>query len=109
MATEIKAWQILNGKLQLIDTSLANEGRTEPYDLEEWIASNSAIISTEILLIGRQVATKSGPLDLLGIDRLGNLVIIELKRGKLPREALAQAIDYASDIANWSIDCRSEG
>ena len=31
-------------------------------------------------------------------------IIIELKRDKLPRVALAQAIDYASDVANWSID-----
>lgn len=108
MATEIKAWQILNGKLQAIETSLAEEGRTEPYDLEEWIASNPAIVSTELIMIGRQVTTKSGSLDLLGIDRSGNLVIIELKRDKLPREALAQAIDYASDIANWSIDKISE-
>ncbi len=55
MATEIKAWQILNGKLQAIETSLAEEGRTEPYDLEEWIASNPAIVSTELIMIGRQV------------------------------------------------------
>jgi hypothetical protein len=35
---------------------------------------------------------KSGPIDLLGIDKTGNVVIIEIKRDKLPREALAQAI-----------------
>jgi len=108
MATEIKAWQIINGKLQAMETNLAEEGRTEPYDLEEWIASTPAIISTELAIIGRQITTKSGPLDLLGIDRSGNLVIVELKRDKLPREALAQAIDYASDIANWNIDKISE-
>lgn len=108
MATEIKTWQIVDGKLKVVQSNLAEEGRTEPYDLEEWIASNPTIIGAEVVIIGRQVTTKSGPLDLLGIDSSGNLVIIELKRDKLPREVLAQAIDYASDIASWNIDKISE-
>ena len=36
------------------------------------------------------------------------MVIVELKRDKLPRECLAQAIDYASDVATWDIDRLSE-
>ena len=99
MATEIKAWQIVNGVLTTVDTSLRTEGRTEPYDLEPWLASNPEIIGADIFLIGRQVMTKSGPIDLLGVDRSGNTVIIEIKRDELPREALAQAIDYASDVS----------
>jgi len=108
MATEIKTWQIVDGKLELIDTNLAEQGRTEPQDLEVWIASNSAVLSSDILIIGRQVSTKSGPMDFLGIDKSGNLVVVELKRNRIPREALAQAIDYASDVADWSIDKISE-
>jgi hypothetical protein len=108
MATEIQTWQIVEGKLKKIDTSLADQGRTEAYDLESWIESNPSIIGSGLSIIGRQVQTRSGPLDLLGIDGLGNLVIVELKRDKLPREALAQAIDYASDVATWSIEKISE-
>lgn len=108
MSTEIRTWQIVNGNLEPIDTSLGKEGRTEPYDLEPWIASNPAIIGSDIAIIGRQVMSKSGPIDLLGIDRSGNLVVMELKRDKIPREALAQAIDYASDVADWGIDKISE-
>ncbi len=104
MATEIKTWQINDGKLISNETSLVKEGKTEAYDLEEWIATTPIILGPEIVIIGRQVQTQSGPLDLLGIDRSGNTIIIELKRDKLPRVALAQAIDYASDVANWSID-----
>ena len=104
MATEIKTWQIVNGKLTAVDTALKDEGRTEPYDLEPWLASNPEIIGTDILIIGRQVMTKSGPIDLLGVDRSGNTVIIEIKRDELPREALAQAIDYASDVAEWTAE-----
>ena len=104
MTTNIKTWQIIDGKLQSVDSTLSEQGRTETYDLETWIASNPAIINPDLVIIGRQVTTKSGPLDLLAIDRSGNLVIIELKRAMLPRDALAQAIDYASDITDWSID-----
>jgi len=108
MSTEIKTWQVIDGKLQPVAMSLAEAGRKEAQDLEEWIASNPAIIGTGITILGRQVSTKSGPLDLLGIDKHGNTVIIELKRDKLPREALAQAVDYASDVADWSIEKLSE-
>jgi hypothetical protein len=104
MATEIRTWQIVNGKLQSITTDLKNEGRTEPYDLEPWLESNTEILGRDIVLIGRQTMSKSGPIDLLGIDKAGNVVIVEIKRDKLPREALAQAIDYASDVAEWSIE-----
>ncbi len=43
MSTEIKTWQIIDGRLEAISTKLKNEGRTEPYDLEPWIASNPLI------------------------------------------------------------------
>ena len=101
MSTEIKTWHISDGKLKAVDSSLIKENRTEQYDLETWIASNPSIIGPDIIIIGRQAQTKSGPLDLLGIDKNGNLIIIELKRDRLPREALVQAIDYASDISHW--------
>ncbi|MCC9079053.1 endonuclease NucS [Litorilinea aerophila] len=108
MSTEIKTWQVIKGKLQPVATSLAEAGRKEAQDLEEWIVSNPAIIGAGIAIIGRQVPTKSGPLDLLGIDKHGNTIVIELKRDKLPRDVLAQAVDYASDVAEWSIEKLSE-
>jgi hypothetical protein len=103
MTTKTRAWQIVNGKLEAVESSLVEEGKTETYDLEAWIASNPSIVGPDLIIIGRQVPTKSGPLDLLAVDKDGNLIVIELKRDILPREALAQAIDYASDIADWNI------
>ena len=108
MATEIKTWQIVNGKLTNVSSSLIENGRRERDDLEQWIKSNPEILGNEIAIIGEQVQTKSGGLDFLGIDRFGNLVIVELKRDKLPREVLAQAIDYASDVASYEPDKLSE-
>ena len=108
MATEIKTWQLVNGKLTQVSSSLADNGRKERDDLEVWIKSSPEILGTDIAIIGEQVQTKSGPLDFLGIDRYGNLVIVELKRGKLPREVLAQAIDYASDISTYEPETLNE-
>lgn len=104
MATEIKTWQIIDGKLTHIKSSLIESQKKEREHLEEWIKSNPVILGEDIALIGEQVYTKSGPLDFLGIDNTGNIVIVELKRDSLPREALAQAMDYASDIANWELE-----
>ncbi len=108
MSTEIQVWQVSDGRLQPLEGGLAEAGRREYEDLEAWIASNPAIIGRDIAIIGRQVPTKGGPLDLLGIDSHGDTVVIELKRDRLPREALAQAIDYASDVAAWGADRLSE-
>ena len=104
MATEIKSWQIRDGKLVPMETTLGDSGRTERQHLEEWIKSNPLILGDDIAIIGEQVQTASGPLDFLCIDTSGNTVIVELKRDRLPREVLAQAIDYASDVAGWDID-----
>ncbi len=104
MATEIKSWQIQDGKLVLLMTSLSEGNRKEKDDLEQWIRSNPLILGEDIAIIGEQVQTSSGPMDFLGIDTSGNTVIVELKRDKIPREALMQAIDYASDVADWDND-----
>ncbi len=108
MSIEIKTWQILEGKLMHVTTSLTENNRKEREHLEVWIKSNPEILGSDITIIGEQVQTKSGPLDFLGIDENGNVVIIELKRDKLAREVLAQAIDYASDAASWDIDKLNE-
>jgi hypothetical protein len=108
MATHIRTWEIVKGELRPVETTLADHGRTEHYDLEAWIATDPSILRPGLKIIGRQVMTRSGPLDLLAIDRSGDLYVIELKRDRLPREALAQAIDYASDIQSWPVERVSE-
>lgn len=110
MSTAIEVWQIKPSEktLKRIETKLSDNGLTEPGDLEAWLTNNPEVISSDIRLIGRQVATKTGELDLLGIDSTGCVIVIELKRDKVPREALAQALDYVSDVASWDIDKISE-
>lgn len=104
MATGIKTWEIIGEELKEINTSLFEAGLKEREHLEQWIKTNPKILGEDILLIGEQVYTDSGPLDFLGIDSTGNTVIIELKRDQLPRVALTQVIDYASMLASWNLD-----
>jgi hypothetical protein len=102
MATEIKSWEIVEGQLVSVESRLADHGRE--LDLESWLETDPSIIRPGLKIIGRQVMTRSGPLDLLAIDRTGSVIVIELKRDRLPRDVIAQAMDYAADIATWSLE-----
>jgi RecB family endonuclease NucS len=108
MATEIKTWEIIKGGLSEVTSSLAEHGRKEKEHLEQWLKTETSILGDDIRIIGEQVHTSSGPLDYLGIDNKGNIIIIELKRDRLPREVLAQAIDYAADVSRWEPERISE-
>ena len=80
-------------------------------DLEILLENNPEYFfdNSKILVIGRQVTTNLNTfIDLLGVDQFGNTVVIELKRGKTPRETLAQLIEYASFIDNLDYDQLNE-
>lgn len=69
--------------------------------LETWLEGNPNDIleDSKLLIVGRQVTTNLGSIiDLLGIDREGNSVVVELKRDRTPRDTLAQALEYASFV-----------
>lgn len=64
------------------------------------IIKEPGILSREWMLIGRQETTShGGRVDLVAIAPDGSLVLIEIKRDRTPRELVAQALDYASWIA----------
>ena len=99
--------------------SITSEGKLVPYSekdfkdenleeqLENWLEANPDCIleDEDVLLIGRQVTTNLGSIiDLLGIDREGNLVVIELKRDRTPRDTLAQILEYASYVEELTLE-----
>ena len=104
MTTTIRAWQIIDQSLIPIQSSLIEAGRTEVNDLQSWIRSKPEILGADLTIIGEQVPTKAGFIDFLGVDGSGNLVVVELKRDILPREVLAQALDYATEIASCDVE-----
>lgn len=84
-----------DGLTSIASGKLANENM-----VEGWIAKQPDLLGLEILVIGRQVVTAfGGRIDLLGIDADGNLVIVELKRDRTPRDIIAQVLDYASWVS----------
>jgi hypothetical protein len=66
--------------------------------LEDVLAHSPDVLMEGLTIVGRQNETDGGPLDLLGIDDDGRLVVFELKRGELTRDAVAQVLDYASSL-----------
>jgi hypothetical protein len=93
---------------KLIELTAVNFGSlklTEPYDIEDWIEKTPQVLGEELLIIQRQYFVPSGKkLDLLAIDKKGNLVIIELKRDNSGSEVEWQAIKYASYCSNFLAD-----
>ncbi|MCK4605271.1 MAG: DUF91 domain-containing protein [Deltaproteobacteria bacterium] len=107
---EIKLWKIkkdASSELNVENIQNVKETQTEE-QLEEVITRCPKLLMEDLKLIGRQTETPGGPLDLLGVDSDGRLVVFELKRGVLTREAIAQIIDYSSYLAILPQDELSE-
>ncbi|MEI8019353.1 MAG: endonuclease NucS domain-containing protein [Schlesneria sp.] len=100
MPIEVGIWRIRNKLTRIEFQPLESEAK-----LEDTLASDLSMLGPGLMLIGRQVLTAFGKyIDLLAIDRDGNLVIIELKRDKTPREIIAQTLDYASWVQGLSYE-----
>ena len=92
MPLEVKLWKIEADRPRQVEpTALDLEGR-----LEEWLCKDIRLLSDDLLVIGQQIEQYGTYLDLLAVDGDGNLVVIELKRDRTPRDVVAQALDYAS-------------
>jgi hypothetical protein len=100
MSQQVRMWRVAqeDNLIEVNSRNLDLEDR-----LENWINANIGIVDAQLLIVGRQVATDyGGYIDLLAIDRRGDLVIMELKRGRTPREVVAQSLDYASWVSELS-------
>ena len=103
---KIRLWEITP------DQKLAELNRNQinlEQRLEDWLQSDISVIDPDLLVIGRQVNTDSGgTIDLLCLDNSGGTVVIELKKGKTPREVTAQALDYASWVKDLTFEQLTE-
>lgn len=71
--------------------------------IETWVADDLTLIGVDGFVIGRQITTDHGKyIDILAMDEDGNLIIIELKRDRSPRDIVAQVLDYASWVRRLS-------
>jgi hypothetical protein len=100
MPLELGIWRIDKQLNRIQVSSLDHEQR-----LEDFLNEDITIASPNWMVIGRQVYTDYGKyIDLLAIDKDGNLIVLELKKNKTPREVVAQLLDYASWIKNLKDD-----
>ena len=93
----MEVYRIEEGEIERMRESQISRENT----LEDYLISveGAEIGSVKILYISKQRNSgHGGTFDILGIDEEGNAVIIELKRGRTPRDVMAQALEYASSI-----------
>ncbi len=85
-------WRLDGQGGRLVASRLDDEAR-----LEAVLQRDITFLGLDVMVIGRQVITAySKRIDLLAINAQGDLVIIELKRERTPREVVAQLLDYGS-------------
>ena len=86
-------FEIKDGKIQ----SFEHEPFTGEAAMHNLLKEHPTIIDKDMFIVGSEVPTKDGKsIDLLGIDKKGNIVIIEIKQKSAePRKVIAQIIDYA--------------
>lgn len=100
MSVSQRIWQVGQPPRRLSESRLASE-----QELEEMIVAKPEIVSDEWMVIGRQEETGfGGRIDLLAIAPDSSLILIELKRGRTPREVVAQALDYATWVEALDAD-----
>lgn len=101
MPTRMALWQ-LDGEGSA--TPVVEERLKAEVLIESAVESAPELLGVDVLIVGRQVSTPSGPLDLLGLDGEGHLVVIENKRDRTPRDVLAQTLDHAAYVSMLAFD-----
>ena len=102
---ETKIWSIEGTSATPLNTT--NQMESEGL-LEDILTANPDMLEEGLQLMGRQTSTPGGPLDLLGVDTDGRLVVFELKRGTLNRDAVAQTIDYTSALNAMDLEALAD-
>ena len=85
--------------------TFAELGFREKENLQEWLANNPEVLGEELLIIQKEFCGFSDTkerLDLLALDKQGNLVIIENKLDDTGRDVTWQVLKYASYCSTLS-------
>ncbi len=79
----------------------------ERQHIEEWIRKAPDILGEDLLVVNVQFDHFNGSqdrLDILAVDRQGNLVVVELKRDPYAGYAELQAVRYAAMVSAMTVD-----
>jgi hypothetical protein len=102
MPVKFGLWRVDGESVQPVPTrTIGSEER-----LEDIIEARIDILGLgDLFQVGRQVVTDFGKrIDLLTIDRQGDLFVIELKKDRTPREVVAQALEYGFWVQGLSFE-----
>ena len=95
---ELSIWTIKGDEAEEVEAVDVSKVDLTERRLEETLVRRPDMLELDLRLVGRQTPTDGGPSDLLGVDTDGRLVVFELKRGSVTRDAVTQCIDYASAL-----------
>lgn len=81
-------------------------------DLHQFLESEPSLIARGVsegepvptVVAASHLALPSGEMDLLLLDAEGQVTLAELKRGRTPREVVAQVLDYAAQVTELGFD-----
>ena len=96
-----------DGITKISQTNFQNEGILERFHLQKFLRDKIEIISEKTLIISEEFADWDDSrkrIDLLGIDKDANLVVIELKRTDTGDHMELQALRYASMVSTMSFE-----
>ncbi len=98
-------------KIENADLHKAKRSRLDfEKHIQDWVFKDPALIGIDALILGKEVqrGDDGKRIDILAMDRDGNLIVVELKRNKTARETVAQALDYASWVRHLGADAIQE-
>jgi hypothetical protein len=101
---------------QLDSVEITSLNLLERQHLQEWVLKQPEIIGNDVLIVTFEFDRWSAPigtqprdrLDVLGVTVEGQLVVAELKRGKVPDTVDLQAIKYAAMASRFDEDLLTE-
>jgi len=64
-------------------------------EIENFLERHPSILEKDLFILGRQVITSDGSkVDLMGLDKNGDVIIVELKKGETTRKVVSQILEY---------------
>lgn len=90
---------------EITETTFYESNLNERQHIEEWLRKNPEIMGEELLIIGHEYDDfeNNERIDLLAIDKEGNLVVIEVKRDNSGISVDFQALKYVSYMSRRTL------
>lgn len=95
------------GAVKLEPAGPSAYGAAERADLQRLLRSQVDIVAPDVLVVGEQVGGADGsarPIDLLGVDKRGGLVVIDLERPEDRGQLELQAVRQAATVSEMTFE-----